>query len=211
LVTPKKLRIWSKNLSNSLGLTGCYQYIYIHHKPFTVKFPDKHEWQNGFNADNKVGLVWYTYGSKTNKGTDAGVYGWGLRRGHSFILVFHTTVLQIEIYTIEAYIMENTEKRYTWRIQINSNLVWDCHQSLVKLAENNRIQLVWVPGHTGIDGDERAVELVRQGSSHAVIGPEPMLLISAKVAREVIREWTSRKHREHWQLIHGQKQAKGFL
>jgi len=81
----------------------------------------------------------------------------------------------------------------------------------VKVAEYNRIQLVWVPGHTGLDGDERADELVSQGSSHAIIGPEPMLVISAKVARGVIREWTSRKHGEHWQFIHGQKQAKGFL
>jgi len=36
--------------------------------------------------------------------------------------------------------------------QINSKLVWYCHQSLVKLAELNRIQLVWMPGHMGIDG-----------------------------------------------------------
>jgi hypothetical protein len=34
---------------------------------------------------------------------------------------------------------------------------------------------------------------------------------SAKVARGVIRDWTSRKHEEHWQSIRGQKQAKGFL
>jgi hypothetical protein len=27
----------------------------------------------------------------------------------------------------------------------------------------------------------------------------------------VIRDWTSRKHEEHWQSICGQKQAKGFL
>jgi len=26
--------------------------------------------------------------------------------------------------------------------QINSKLVWDCHQSLVKMAEHNRIQMV---------------------------------------------------------------------
>jgi hypothetical protein len=26
---------------------------YAYHKPFTVKFPDKCEWQNGFNPDNK--------------------------------------------------------------------------------------------------------------------------------------------------------------
>jgi hypothetical protein len=27
----------------------------------------------------------------------------------------------------------------------------------------------------------------------------------------VIRDWTSRKHEEHWQSIHGHRQAKGFL
>jgi hypothetical protein len=27
----------------------------------------------------------------------------------------------------------------------------------------------------------------------------------------VIRDWTSRKHEEHWQSVHGQRQAKGFL
>jgi hypothetical protein len=51
--------------------------------------------------------------------------------------------------------------------------------------------------------------LNRQGSSHPLIGPEPALCISAKVAR--IRNWTSRKHKEHWQSIRGQRQAKGFL
>ena len=37
--------------------------------------------------------------------------------------------------------------------QINSKLVWDCHQSLVKLAEHNWIQLVWVPGCMEIYGN----------------------------------------------------------
>jgi hypothetical protein len=27
----------------------------------------------------------------------------------------------------------------------------------------------------------------------------------------VIRDWTSRKHKEHWQSVRGQRQAKGFL
>jgi hypothetical protein len=63
----------------------------------------------------------------------------------------------------------------------------------------------------GIDGNEVADQLARQGSSHPFIGPEPALDISAKVARGVIRDWTSRKHEEHWQSICGQKQAKGFL
>jgi hypothetical protein len=32
------------------GLKGCFWYVC--HKPFTVKFPDKCEWQNGFNLAN---------------------------------------------------------------------------------------------------------------------------------------------------------------
>jgi predicted amidohydrolase YtcJ len=43
------------------------------------------------------------------------------------------------------------------------------------------------------------------------MGHEPVLDISAKVARGVIRSWTKRKHDGYWQPIRGQSQAKGFL
>ena len=32
----------------------------VHHKPFTIKFPDKCELEDGLNPDNKQSLVWYT-------------------------------------------------------------------------------------------------------------------------------------------------------
>jgi len=52
-----------------------------------------------------------------------------------------------------------------------------------RLAEHNTIQLVWVPGHTGIDRNEMADETARQGSSHSLIGTETPLRISVKFAR----------------------------
>jgi hypothetical protein len=75
LVTQKKS--WNKNPKPNLQ-RGTEKMIMRHayHKPFMVKFTDKHKWQNGFNADNIQGLLWYVDGSKTNKGTDAGLY-WG--------------------------------------------------------------------------------------------------------------------------------------
>ena len=71
-VTPKNLKIWSINPSNRWGLTGYFQ-DNAYDKPLTIKFPDKSEWQNGFNLDNKTFLVWFTDKSKTKKDLDAGV------------------------------------------------------------------------------------------------------------------------------------------
>jgi ribonuclease HI len=70
--------------------------------------------------------------------------------------------------------------------QINSKLLWDCHHSLIKLAEHTRVQLVWVPGHMRIDGNEVADYLAREISSHPLRRHEHALGISAKVARGVI-------------------------
>lgn len=63
----------------------------------------------------------------------------------------------------------------------------------------------------GIDGNEIPDQLPRHGSSHPLIGTEPPFGTSVKVARAVIRDWTSRKHEEHWQSILGQRQAKDYL
>jgi len=79
------------------------------------------------------------------------------------------------------------------------------------MAEHNRIQLVWVPGDTGIEGNEKADQSARQGSSCPLLGPEPALGISAKVAREVISRWMNKKRKEYWQSINVHKQAKDHL
>ena len=59
--------------------------------------------------------------------------------------------------------------------EISYKLVCDCYHSLVKLAEYDKIQLIWIPGHTGIDGNEMADQLARRGSSCPFTGPEPAL------------------------------------
>jgi hypothetical protein len=47
---------------------------HIYDKHFTIRFPDRSEWKVGFQSNRKGGLIWYTDGSKTNKGTGIGVY-----------------------------------------------------------------------------------------------------------------------------------------
>jgi aspartate/tyrosine/aromatic aminotransferase len=78
-------------------------------------------------------------------------------------------------------------------------------------AEHNRIQLVWVQGHTGSDEIEITGGLLaQQGSSHSLAVPEPALDISAEVASGVVRGWTCRKY-EYWQSIYRKRKAEAFL
>jgi hypothetical protein len=45
---------------------------HVYDKPFTIKFPGRSEWKEEFWPNRKGGLIWYTDGSETNKGTGAG-------------------------------------------------------------------------------------------------------------------------------------------
>jgi hypothetical protein len=64
------------------------------------------------------------------------------------------------------------------------SVCWSCHQSLIQLAKHNRVQLIWVPGHEGIVGNEMADHLAKTGSEHSLIGPEPACGISIELPRK---------------------------
>jgi ribonuclease HI len=73
-----------------------------------------------------------------------------------------------------------------------------------------RVQLIWVPGHEGIVGNETADQLARTGSEHASTGPEPACGISVGVCKKAVRDWMNRNHKKHWEAIIWLKQAKGI-
>ncbi|KAJ8964926.1 hypothetical protein NQ317_014459 [Molorchus minor] len=48
-------------------------------------------------------------------------------------------------------------------------------KTLNDLASRNKVILTWVPGHSGVRGNEEADRLAREGSAMYPIGPEPIL------------------------------------
>jgi len=43
---------------------------------------------------------------------------------------------------------------------------------MVKLGDRNRMHLVWIPGHMGIDGNETADQVAKHDFSHSLIQPK---------------------------------------
>jgi ribonuclease HI len=153
----------------------------------SVRFCDRWELKDCLRTDGRGGLIWYTDGSKISKGTGDGVYGYGTRRKLSFSPGQYTTVFQAEVHAIMACVVENLDKNYRNRNicilsdsqatikalhnhQITSKLVWDCHQSLTRLAKHNRVQLIWVM--KGIDVNKMADHLAKLGSKQPFMGSE---------------------------------------
>jgi ribonuclease HI len=75
----------------------------------------------------------------------------------------------------------------------------------------SRVQLIRVPGHESIVGNETADQLARTGSEHPFTGPEPACGISNGVTKKAVRDWMNRNHKKPWKSVTGLKQAKGLI
>jgi hypothetical protein len=81
-----------------------------------------------------VGLIWYTDGSKINKGT--GVYYDRTGRKRSFGVGHYTTVFQAEMYAIKVCAVENLDRNYRNR---NICILSDSQAAIKALGTHQRI------------------------------------------------------------------------
>ncbi|KAJ8924069.1 hypothetical protein NQ315_006848 [Exocentrus adspersus] len=172
-------------------------------KNYSTSFPSREQWKQEGNMGNYL--------------EDSGVQ-------QSYSLGSYATVFQAEVFAILIVAQREDVKNCTEeRIFICSDsqaalraissprtrsmLVQECGDALESLARQKEMELVWVPGHMGIPGNERADQLARLGSGE----PPPILGISRGSINGALSRWAYRRLGMSWRMNTGCRQAHNFL
>ena len=73
--------------------------------------------------------------------------------------------------------------------KVKQLLVANCIQNLNTLSQENVVKLMWVPGHSNIDGNEEADTLAKAGAFKMCEISEPAVPISYRRCRLAVRKW----------------------
>ena len=93
-----------------------------------------------------------------------------------------------------------------------SPLVQQCQKALNDISTRHAVVLYWVPGHSGVQGNEIADELTRDGSVLKFIGPQPALGVSRQDMWRRIRRWLVNQHWIWWRgLGDAQRQVRELI
>ncbi|KAJ8977196.1 hypothetical protein NQ317_009430 [Molorchus minor] len=95
--------------------------------------------------------------------------------------------------------------------KVKSRLVLECKKTLNDLASRNKVILTWVPGHSGVRGNEEADRLAREGSAMYPIGPEPILGVPYSMGVSAMKELLIREFKNSWHVTPGMRQAKTHI
>ena len=171
-------------------------------------------------------MTWYTDGSKTLRGTGAGIVG--PRFNYRGALSSQNTVFQAQAWAIEICAIECLRRKYKnteiyiisssqavimalCKSNFNSKLIYSCHQSLNRVACDNKLMILWAPAHENIKGNIKARDLARAGTQDTFFGPEPAIPNPSCCMTTCIKIWVSGERDQYWRSLPGQSNTRRFF
>lgn len=169
---------------------------------FNTKIPNREDWDSGSVILN--GICIFTDGAKSGHLLGSGVYSSELNLSITTPLGEQITIFQAEVHAIlqaAQMLLENKTCNVSINILTNSQaaintlkshcrsslLVNDCCAALNQLSANNSVNLLWVPAHSGIEGNIAADELAKAGAQMVLYGPRPALGVTTKCRSATVR------------------------
>jgi ribonuclease HI len=198
---------------------------FVFSKTFEIIINNREE---PFDFDNlsNDSVIWFTDGAKNSEGVGAGIYCANPLTEFSFSITEHATVFQAELLAIkkcaelcleesisnkDIFIASDSQAalRSLEACKIRSKSTLDCIQTLNRLTSTNNVKLVWVPGHSGIDGNEMADQLAK---SAAVSSEQPQeAAFVDKLWKQDIKRWLLLKLKQNFTAKEGLRTSKAFL
>jgi ribonuclease HI len=171
-------------------------------------------------------VIWFTDGAKNSEGVGAGIYCNNPPIELNFSISEHATVFQAELLAIErcakiclteASAFKNiiiaTDSQAALRslgaCKVSSKTTLGCIQALNKLSPFYGVKLVWIPGHSGIAGNEMADQLAKS-AAHSEIQLHNSTIMDRHWKLDVKR-WLLLKHNQYFRAKEGLRTSKAFL
>ena len=185
-------------------------------------YPSKEDWVDDNIDLSMYDILAYTDGSSNELGVGAGVFVDHKTKDHSIVvddpnqsisLSNTSTIFQAEMLAISTASVSLLSAR-----NLNIAIITDslsalqslqnpvtrtqtklsCLRLINTIAESNQLSLLWVPSHSGVQGNERADELANVGAALETLGPDPVPPISHSHIKSKIREWSHLQFRNKW-------------
>ena len=95
--------------------------------------------------------------------------------------------------------------------KVKQVLIGNCINNLNTLSQNNQVTLMWVPGHSDIEGNEEADTLAKTGAHKEWELPEPAIPVSYRRCRLAVRWWIESEHDKIWKQMNTCSHTKNII